>query len=689
MSPHRHKTTRKHEPEIWERSLHQMYRFASNTSINKVSKKLKIDGWHPVAQVFFYLGLIGSILVLLSFFNLIPWYYLWIYVVVWVLSLGFIFAKSGQRYRITYVFGAFVIMSFFTLGMSRNVTMMLSMTPEGQEFQDQMFLDIKGADDFVASFLTDDEIANLTVTSYSELLALSDVNVNPTFIESYSRVKRSAHSTQTSYERAVIIAFRARIHAESESIERPRGAFDFTHLWDDIQELNQDPFVDFENYMFTFMDVFNWIVFLIMVGYVGAIVGNVFTLQFDKAAQRAGIIALTVAVMSMIYGIFTIADVPMRTLWDTIGVAFENFMRSVGLMQLDTSAEYSLTPITVHDGLMRQFPILLVAVSFGLSLSLRKSAFQTVMFVKELEDDGMIEVKREWTITPGVVTMLIISVAGLSGYFLIISTGEEPIIQLMFYIGMVVILLLIGTGDLIVNEEVSVFTNVKRIITWTIYGLMLVYLWFLVFQPVAFEMGWISYESSLITLSQDNRILTSNAFEQFFTVAAPETLIFQVAFIGVAKRLYFQFSKNREIEKEHERLRERKKELREDRKKLRGLNMDGDPKDVLAQVVKYIHISQEIDRISLELKEKTRIKFAKTLIPGLVGAIIGSVLFSTYHSFRMGITVLDWWQNPLYGMTFFGAGMILSFVAMFSYPAAILVHFINNMMALFLAGGGI
>jgi hypothetical protein len=39
------------------------------------------------------------------------------------------------------------------------------------------------------------------------------------------------------------------------------------------------------------------------------------------------------------------------------------------------------------------------------------------------------------------------------------------------------------------------------------------------------------------------------------------------------------------------------------------------------------------------------------------------------------------------GMTYFGAGFVLCLVALFAWPAAILVHWINNLFAILMAGG--
>jgi len=79
------------------------------------------------------------------------------------------------------------------------------------------------------------------------------------------------------------------------------------------------------------------------------------------------------------------------------------------------------------------------------------------------------------------------------------------------------------------------------------------------------------------------------------------------------------------------------------------------------------------------------------IFPVVLFSFLGSFLFSYFHAFRRfgsGLEVfIFWWQNPVYGMTYFGAGLILSFISFFCPISSILIHVLNNWIALLLLGG--
>ncbi len=685
---------KKKEKEIWEQGMFKIFDFVQNSSISKVSKKLRIDGWHPISQLFLYFFLFGGLLLLLTIFNVVAWIFMWVYVIMWIIALGFIFAKTGQKYRITYVFSAFIILFFFTGTIGRITFNMMDLTAEEQEIQDNQDDAINSYQKYLELIKTNNraEIESMDLAQFRANLELTDV-----VIESMIDFTVDDYDSTADYEKAVIKAICDYYDTNGFFFdllieeERRKTEFDFTDVWEDMQDLNKNPFDDIESYVTTFFDVINWIVFLFIIGLIGGVIGSVYTLQFDKAVTRGGFIAMAIAFMMLYYGIFSFADIPVRTIWDTVGNAWGAMLGALGFTSLDITGDRYVSPSSIHSGLSNLFPVIVVFLNLGLAISFRKTAFNSIMYVKSLKDDNMIEIKRGWTIKPSALAMLLVVVVAMAGYVLTTADplGNDPIVQLMFFVGSIVVLLLIGTGDLILNEKVGALKFVKRTCIWCLYGIMLLYLWFLVFQPTTFNMGLVGDQSGILFMSQDQQLLESSFFEQFFTVCMPETLIFQVAFVGVSRRLFFVIGKGRQLDVEDERLKEKRKSLIKERSKIRRIIATGTREDLIA-VTKYVKLTQQIDIVRLEIKEKTKIPFRKVLFSGLFGALIGSFFFSWYHSFRMGFVgmqgLLDWWQNPLYGMTYFGAGMILSLVSMFSWIGAILVHFFNNVLAMWLAG---
>jgi hypothetical protein len=223
--------------------------------------------------------------------------------------------------------------------------------------------------------------------------------------------------------------------------------------------------------------------------------------------------------------------------------------------------------------------------------------------------------------------------------------------------------------------------------------MLLLFFWFNVLQPTMYELNLLDYQSGYLFLSQEGEnIFETNMFLQFFTVAIPETLIFQVLFIGVANRVYFYLKKGRFQEAEEERLLEKKEQLLAEKERIK-ININSTSRANIRKIARAVVLSRQLDEIKEKIRKgkTSRMPIKALLWSGLVGALIGAVVFSTYHAFRRfgadWVNILWWWQNPYLGLTYFGAGMILALVVLFSWPAAIFIHFFNNMLALMMAGG--
>jgi len=217
-------------------------------------------------------------------------------------------------------------------------------------------------------------------------------------------------------------------------------------------------------------------------------------------------------------------------------------------------------------------------------------------------------------------------------------------------------------------------------------GLML---WYNVLTPVFYFLN-LTDSNGLLTLSQDidESILRGSIYNHLFMVAIPESLIFQIGMIGVANRVYYQIFRETISRKYEEYL----------HRKMVGLMVQKDTLSIkdniskknMRNIAKYITLDKEIEKIEFELKmgkEAKKVPFSYFIKPTMIGNLIGAFLFADYHRFRRGIDFISFWKNPSLGLTFFGAGFYLGLIAFFSWTACILVHWLNNIIAVTLFGG--
>jgi energy-coupling factor transporter transmembrane protein EcfT len=178
----------------------------------------------------------------------------------------------------------------------------------------------------------------------------------------------------------------------------------------------------------------------------------------------------------------------------------------------------------------------------------------------------------------------------------------DPFITIAFYVGAVVTLIFVGFKVLIIPFK----PKAGVIVLWTIYGLMLLFAWFQVFQPIFYNMGWTDAESSLTRLAQGQP--SNAAIDQLFLVAAPETLIFQILFIGVGNRLYFYFDKTRILQKEEKRIKAERWDLARQQVILRNdlvpktRNTKKNLVEIVGILVKMAAIRQKYEDLTLRLE---------------------------------------------------------------------------------------
>lgn len=477
-----------------------------------------------------------------------------------------------------------------------------------------------------------------------------------------------------------------------------------------LEELSNNPFPNIAGYMTSFIDIINWIVFIAMIAYAGSAIAEGIKLNLSETFKRAAFIALAVAIMTMIYGIFQSVDIGVRSVWDTVGSAWTSLMKNIGLATLDQNANDVVTVYSIGNGLFAWIPLIFPLLCFGLAIGFRKTDFESLLFAKASLEKDTIEVKDANFSLPTALLLGVMSLY-LLGYVLITA---DPIIEVniyvtvAFYIVTFVGLLGIGTKYLIVdlddslnydkiknNEDLRVWKEVSLVLLkyawktmkWTLFGIMGLFLWFQMFQPAAYMFNLIDDESSLLMLSQGNSFYESDMMQQLFLVAAPETIIFQVVAIGIGNRIKAILRRS-SSKTEIRRLKEKRWETAIEYRKI-TLIPNSLSNENLRKIVKMAILKQKDDQLTEEIEKKqvTRLPRSRFIFSSMGAGAVGSFFFSFYHSFRRGISFWNWWQNPAYGLIYFGAGFFLCLISFFCWPAAILVHWLNNLLAMWISGG--
>ena len=480
-----------------------------------------------------------------------------------------------------------------------------------------------------------------------------------------------------------------------------------TYVWDasgfknSMSKITEFPFEQPElvqEYMLNLINVLNWIVFIACICYGGVAIASGFSLNFSEMFKRIMYITLAITVMTVIYSMFqgfritlpSGEEVPIPTVWDTVGSAWKDMMSNLGLGMLDINGDWVVSSESVVYGLYGLIPLIVVCFCFGFGFALRKVDVKSMLFVKTITDENSVEVvEHKFSLLSGILIFaLMIYVVG---YFL---TTAKPVVEInllitiVFYVSALVILLLIGWKIFIVNSEKSIKSHIYSLIKWTLFGLSGLFLWFQVFQPALFALNIIDNSSALLTLSQDNSVFGMDIFKQLFLVAMPETLIFQVGFVGLGNWIRYRLGKGKIAKKEIKKMRAERWDLAV---KYRNIEIteDSTGKENLKNLIKAFVLKRKADELEEKINERTvnRVPMSYFVASTIISAFIGAFFFSSYHCFRRGIDLWTWWQNPMYGMVYLGAGMLLSLVCFFSFPAAILVHLLNNLIAIWMAGG--
>ncbi len=467
------------------------------------------------------------------------------------------------------------------------------------------------------------------------------------------------------------------------------GSADISGFVDALAKLTENPLADLSLYIKNFIDVVNWIVFIFIIAYGVSAVGDAISFQWEKIAQKAAFIALAIVIMTLIYSLFNLADVSIRTVWDTVGSAWTDMLRKVGLSSLDQEGNIVVNVKSVVNGFFSWIPLIIPLSLFGFAFAFRKSDLKSVLFTRNILEEDTIAVEPSKFSIPIAVVLFIMGIYVI-GYFLITAEPTitiNPLITLIFYLFSIVTLFLIGFKVLILNKEFTLKSFTIDTLKWTILGLFGLFLWFQVFQPVAYQLDLIDTPTTLITLSQGTSVFENDILKQLFLIATPETLIFQIFPIGLGNRIYFFFRRTRIWKEEEKRLKLNRWKIAEQYRNIK-INPDSVSRENLRKIVKLTVLKQKYDEITetIEKNKVQRVPYRFFIIPTIIFGLLGSFFFSWYHSFRRGIGFVLWWQNPMLGMVYFGAGFFLCLIAFFNILAAILVHAFNNVIALMLMG---
>lgn len=693
------------EIENFNKGTNGIKAFLESGKMRYISKFFQIENVSSTSKLFFYIGLIGIVPIVLCFFFDFFWLICWLYAFTLIILSGFIFTKPEK----TYNFGAVIgILFLIALIPSKYGTTLARLGLEGGAVQD-FILECQKKEKVFTSYLKPGK----TIEQFREYLA------SASFQSAYDSNRQSAKVSAVSgfFKAGISGEIQYPIHTYIDYTQQYRsflgqwveygatsggivgGTGDWT--WDpsgyleSVNDLAKSPFGNIEQYMTNAMDVVNWIVFFCCCAMAGATIGDAIKLDIGSVVEKAALIAIAVLVMTMVYTIFGMAEIPVRTVWDTVGNAWNAMLSKIGLAQLDIKGNYTSNLGSITNGLMGWVPVILVLFCFGMAFSFRHTDLKTVLFAKDVGKKNTIAVVTRPTISIGIAAFIIIMLMYVSGYFLITAEPEgvvfNPYITLMFYIGALVALILVGTKTLIVNRDYGIKAFLWNLLKWTVFGLFGLFVWFMVFQPVMYAMNVTDYETGLITMSQGT-ILEADAFQQLFLVATPETSIFQIAIIGIGNRVYYYFKRVKFQEAEIKKVAEERRSLLI---QYMTIPLDNSTsKENLKNIAKASVIWKRLNEINVEYFSNNveDVPFRFFILPTMASAFIGSFFFSWYHCFRRFggsfEAFLMWWQTPTLGMVYFGAGFFLCLIAFFSFPAAILVHALNNIIAIILSGGG-
>lgn len=234
------------------------------------------------------------------------------------------------------------------------------------------------------------------------------------------------------------------------------------------------------------------------------------------------------------------------------------------------------------------------------------------------------------------------------------------------------------------------------------------------FEGVIFGIGGVfffynvlSMGLSVIDFSGSSQIIL--ILNQIFFVAPTESLIFHVIIPGLGMLgTYYLFrrsvykSKNEELERKRVKIELEISKVRQiiltaERENAKSVSYQGKKMTVQNASNTVFNLQNQLYFIERE-KEKTesitlnRLVYSKIQYTALIIVlcfIVPNFIFSTYHTFKAGLDILDFWVRGI-GFIYLGAGCWLTFIAIrFGWLPCILAHAGINIISILLMGASI
>jgi len=721
-----------------------------NLKMSVLSEVFRIDGWSKESQLLFYMGLKSLIFWVLSFFNLIPYWAVFIDLMFNIFLAGFIFTRSDQRFNLVLILAIFFGLSIIVTPLGQ-ATMSLQpvysnygtdtgngeilyyreVTDDGV-FSGYVFVDPTKYLDWSGEYATeivngDGDLRLIPVVQGGDLVSYREQvynDVSGEWIDSGFTYENDIQwwESQGVTKRDILdpdLALReisdgvyeeynletgtntGYYFASPKSWENKRKAETIDQyteeantIWEDLTGQVSDIFEGFKDNPIgidNLEETFKSFQDVINAIFILFIVSYGASLVGDAFTFQFGKMAKRIGYMALGIAIYLSIIGIFALVQIEVRSVFDTFGDVLGSI----FSRFGLSQLDAR-GYVLEFSgrTIVNGIASWLPLIGVILSFVLAIYFRKLNMKSMLfakKIKQDINVVQPSkfkvsILVLIIIFIVYIVGFMLVTTENEG------YDSILGLTFFIGAGlVLLLVGNQTLILNEKltfgKVISWTIFGYAGLMLYFQFVQPLMFNLGWRDSYNDMLFLGQGASVLESDYLKQFFLVCAPETLIFQVGWCGVWNRVYYQLRKGRFQEKRELELLNTQEILREKWSR-----------KVIMASRKGISQKQKIDLLVEAglIEEKIRnlevsIKPETTphryfILPTLTSGLVGSWLFSDFHRFRRGVSLEDWWRNNS-GLAYMGAGYWLTFVAFFNLWAAIFVHWLNNIMVLVIGGG--
>ena len=434
----------------------------------------------------------------------------------------------------------------------------------------------------------------------------------------------------------------------------------------------------------------SWLLYIVAIGLplllLGVAIASYSTLQFKQGNQIVLKLILIVIFLIIFVALCTIFDwsiIPTQEIRDSI-TKIANWFEGIGLAP---KSEITLDSIN-SNGLSGAF----LLTGFPIALSFVQFIFGIVFYFKQDKSNKIIDnmVKKEtirlnkpFRFNLNMVYYMIILLVFAFGLYLsydlesILTYQNQGFFSIYLTISVVsLILLSLGIG--------SYSKTGKNGFVGIIYGIVGLFIFFNLFSQIQ-TLEMLSFEYSNITT---NRIIS-----QFLFVAPTESLLFHVLIPSLYLFSIMYFNERNSNEK----IRSKITELNIDNHLLESYS---DSNLQYNQIIKKDNTDIYKNFTKSILKNKRNIrKLQKKLINDvildsetkisnnqfivyIVIVLLSNVIFATFHYFKTGLSLLDFWLYGI-GLVYLGSGLWITFIGYrYGWMSAIMVHALNNAITL-------